>query len=263
MGWFLGIVGGVWSGWGEVGCLVEVYCSCLCFCFVCFLLFNCFVFFVFFALLYWFDLPLPLFPQTWWSKRSSQQQFLLHGCVNEHFILILAWTCPFYSTTHFISFQESFLKSQRSPFKQGLRVASEVLLEMLMLGKPVIATAYGGNMEFMSMLPDNFRFLQIPYKYSWVNQCKIFWITSQCGRTLGWYLLHYRIWRKSYFHRLYFEQLDCSCWLLALGLSWTILHVDFKDHCADHRRNMTQQHGKCANKNHWENQQIFCPPQKV
>lgn len=36
---------------------------------------------------------------------------------------------------------------------------------MLMLGKPVIATAYGGNMDFMSRLPTDFHFLLIPHGY--------------------------------------------------------------------------------------------------
>eukprot|EP00913_Durusdinium_trenchii_P009857 g9253.t2 len=44
-----------------------------------------------------------------------------------------------------------------------------VLLEMLMLGKPVIATGYSGNMQFMSKLPIEFQFLQIPYAYIPVN----------------------------------------------------------------------------------------------
>ncbi|CAK9088877.1 Glycos_transf_1 domain-containing protein [Durusdinium trenchii] len=44
-----------------------------------------------------------------------------------------------------------------------------VLLEMLMLGKPVIATNYSGNMEFMSQLPKEFRFMQVPFTYTWVN----------------------------------------------------------------------------------------------
>ncbi|CAE7658590.1 unnamed protein product, partial [Symbiodinium sp. CCMP2456] len=39
------------------------------------------------------------------------------------------------------------------------------LLESLMLGKPVIATAYGGNMDFMSRLPTDFHFLLIPHGY--------------------------------------------------------------------------------------------------
>ncbi|CAE7658579.1 unnamed protein product [Symbiodinium sp. CCMP2456] len=48
------------------------------------------------------------------------------------------------------------------------------LLEMLMLGKPVIATAYSGNMDFMSWLPESFRFLLIPHGYVQVNTSKHF-----------------------------------------------------------------------------------------
>ena len=44
-----------------------------------------------------------------------------------------------------------------------------VLLEMLMIGKPVIATAYSGNMDFMFFLPAKFKFMQIPFSYTWVN----------------------------------------------------------------------------------------------
>eukprot|EP00439_Symbiodinium_sp_Y106_P022543 s5396_g2.t2 len=48
------------------------------------------------------------------------------------------------------------------------------LLEMLMLGKPVIATAYSGNMDFMSWLPESFRFLLIPHGYVQVNTSEHF-----------------------------------------------------------------------------------------
>jgi len=44
-----------------------------------------------------------------------------------------------------------------------------VLLEMMMLGKPVIATNYSGNLEFMSAVPGEFEFTLINFEYSTVN----------------------------------------------------------------------------------------------
>ncbi|CAK9011921.1 unnamed protein product [Durusdinium trenchii] len=57
-----------------------------------------------------------------------------------------------------------------------------LLLQMLMLGKPVIATAYSGNMDFMAKLPESFQFLQIPYRYTWVNVSEPFLETYQTGQ---------------------------------------------------------------------------------
>eukprot|EP00931_Biecheleriopsis_adriatica_P113141 TRINITY_DN8808_c0_g2_i4.p1 TRINITY_DN8808_c0_g2~~TRINITY_DN8808_c0_g2_i4.p1 ORF type:complete len:883 (-),score=116.27 TRINITY_DN8808_c0_g2_i4:416-3064(-) len=47
------------------------------------------------------------------------------------------------------------------------------LLEMMMLGKPVIATNYSGNLDFMSWLPPEFQFMLIKWKYIRISELNI------------------------------------------------------------------------------------------
>eukprot|EP00931_Biecheleriopsis_adriatica_P052289 TRINITY_DN30406_c0_g1_i2.p1 TRINITY_DN30406_c0_g1~~TRINITY_DN30406_c0_g1_i2.p1 ORF type:complete len:146 (+),score=32.49 TRINITY_DN30406_c0_g1_i2:90-527(+) len=48
------------------------------------------------------------------------------------------------------------------------------IMEMMLLGKPVIATNYSGNEQFMALLPKEFSFTAVPYTFTTVDGGKGF-----------------------------------------------------------------------------------------